>query len=186
MATDKFKAMVHVIVASCHDPYKLGATRLNKICWYSDSSAFRALGAAITGEVYVKRPKGPVPYNILKAMRSLEEEGKIAVKESVHPVYKTRLFYSLEEPRTDMFSGVESSIIHDVARAICENHTANSISELSHDQIWAAATDGEQIPMFATLVADAGEVTPEVAEWADSVLKAASLNQQGDNSRVAG
>jgi hypothetical protein len=37
MATEKFKAMVHYIVAACDDPQRLGAVRLNKICWFTDT-----------------------------------------------------------------------------------------------------------------------------------------------------
>ena len=56
MATEKFKALVHFIVHECQEnPSKLGAIRLNKALWYTDVVSFRASGASVTNESYVKR-----------------------------------------------------------------------------------------------------------------------------------
>lgn len=183
--TEKFKAMVHLIVASCPDPNRLGATRLNKICWFADSVSYRALGSGITTETYVKRPRGPVPKSILNTIRQLVDEGKIVVKDSGEPVYRTRLFVSLNEPNKSLFSSIELDIIAHFSKTICEEHTANSISELSHDEIWTAAIEGEEIPLYATLVADSGEITPEISAWADSVLQGMLANRAGEQNVVA-
>jgi Protein of unknown function (DUF4065) len=182
---DKFKAMVHLIIASCDDPHQLGAIRLNKICWYSDTAAYRASGVPISPEKYVKRAKGPVPKTVLAAIRDLQDSGKILVKVKDHPVYQTRLFYSLEQPDTSMFSDDEVEIIQSTLKVICENFTANSISELTHNEIWAAAVEGEEIPLNATLVSQRGEVTGEITAWADSVLSDWQSNQLGGRARVA-
>lgn len=184
MASDKFKAMVHLIVASCDDdPHRLGATKLNKICWYSDSCAYRGTGAAITIERYVKRDRGPVPNSMLHALRELEAEGKILVRISDHPIFKKRLYFSLKKPDTSSLSDDEAEIIKFFTKEICDNHTANSISALSHDVIWEAARDGETMPLYATLVATEGEVTPEIEDWANSVLTSVEQNRRGE-SRV--
>jgi Protein of unknown function (DUF4065) len=169
---DKFKAMVHFIVASADDPHRLGATKLNKICWFADTIAFRLNGEPITNAKYVKRARGPVPKNILPALRELEAEGKIKIRNSDHPVYKTRLFISLEDPDASVFTHVESGILDSVIESICEKHTANSISDLSHDRIWEAANEGEELPLYASLAGESGEITPDVLRWADSVLEA--------------
>jgi hypothetical protein len=59
MATEKFKALVHYIVASCDDPQRLGATKLNKVLWFADAFSYRATKNSITDETYVKRQRGP-------------------------------------------------------------------------------------------------------------------------------
>ena len=38
MDQEKFDALVHYICARCEDPTSLGATKLNKIMWYSDEA----------------------------------------------------------------------------------------------------------------------------------------------------
>jgi hypothetical protein len=175
MAADKFKAMVHYIVDSCEEPMRLGATRLNKICWYSDTYAYRLKGRSITGETYVKRKRGPVPKTILRIIRELEREGKIHVREHEFlPSKKIRLFVSLEDADRSVFEADEAEIIDLVRKHICEEHTAASISEASHDCIWEAANDGEEIPMAATLVAQRAELTDTVSTWAKDVIRKAA------------
>jgi hypothetical protein len=178
MSTAKFKALVHHIVASCDDPQRLGATRLNKILWFADTTFYRLTGASITGETYVKRQRGPVPKTILRTLRELENEKKIHVREKEYAGYRMRLFTPLAEPDLSLFSKVELEIISSVSEDICGRHSASSISELSHDQIWAAAQEGEEIPLFATLASHKGELTPEIAAWADSVVEQMKANQQ--------
>ena|ERR1700733_1067877 len=167
---DKFKAMVHLIVASVDDPHRLGATKLNKICWFSDTFAFRLYGKPITSERYIKRARGPVPKDILIVLKQLEDDGKIKVRHSDHPVYKTRLFINLEDADTGVFSASETEILSSVIKSICDGHTASSISDLSHNRIWEAANEGEELPLYVSLAGEAGEITPAVIAWADSVL----------------
>jgi hypothetical protein len=167
MASAKFQAMVHYVVDSCGDPHRLGATRLNKICWYSDTIAYRFHLASITDETYVKRKHGPVPKTILAALRQLEGDGKIGIREHEFlPGRKIRLFVSLVDPDVTGFDPHELHVIDYVVERVCNDHTATSISELSHDAIWDAANDGEEIPMAATLVAEPAQWTNEISSWA--------------------
>jgi Protein of unknown function (DUF4065) len=170
---EKFKAMVHYIVASSDDdPHRLGATKLNKICWFADTLAFRLSGSPITNARYVKRAKGPVPKDVLLTLKQLEDEGKIKVRHSDHQIYKTRLFINLEDADTGLFSPVELSILDSVIKTICDHHTASSISDLTHDRIWEAANEGEELPLWVSLAGRAGQITDEVTKWADSVIQA--------------
>jgi len=171
MPTEKFKAMVHYIVASCKEPQRLGATRLNKICWYSDTFSYRLRGVPITGETYVKRQHGPVPKSILHTVRQLEDEGKIHVRDHhILPSHKMRMFVALEDADTSSFKPEELQIIDFVAEQVCDNHSAVSISELSHDVIWDAANDGEEIPLAATLVASPAVPREEIIAWTKRVI----------------
>lgn len=175
MASEKFKALVHYVVASTDDPHRLGATRLNKICWYADTLAFRYAGKSITGETYVKRIHGPVPKSILATIRELEAEQKIHVREhQILPSRKMRLFQAMKDADPSIFDAEERDIIDFVVHRICHDHTAASISEMSHDAIWEAANDGEVIPMSATLVAEPAEFTEKVSAWALKVVHKAA------------
>lgn len=172
MPTAKFKAMVHQIVDSCEDPQRLGATRLNKICWFADAIAYRITGESITGETYIKRQHGPVPKTILKTIRELEGEQKIHVKDHHYlPSKKMRLFQSLEDADPKLFSPDEHDILKFVTDFVCNRHTAASISAVSHDVIWDAANEGEEIPMCTTLVAQPAQLTPAAKSWAEGMIK---------------
>jgi hypothetical protein len=166
---DKFKAVVHFIIANCEDPNKLGATKLNKILWYSDTYAFKAQGVSVTGSEYLRRKRGPVPARILQALNQLESEGKISITHPDVP-FQVRIFKSLEGVENGSISTSEKEIIQSVSKYICDEYTAGSISELSHDEVWDAAVDGEPIPLEATLVSVTGDYRPQVQNWANQVL----------------
>jgi len=76
LSPGKLKAMAHYVIAGS-DPARLGSIRLNKILWYVDTLHYRANGASMSGETYVKRQHGPVPEHVLRALGKLEEEDAI-------------------------------------------------------------------------------------------------------------
>ena len=172
MATKKFKALVHFMIHECKDyPSRLGSIRLYKSLWYTDVDAFGAAGASVTNESYVKRKRGPVPSHILETIDELKAEGKLHVEEPKWR-YDTRRYISLAAPDTGVLSEDEKKRARAVLATVL-GCTANEISESTHDIIWDAANDGEEIPMYATLVSERGEITEEIKEWARQILKAA-------------
>ena len=167
--TDRFKNLVHYIIGQCTDrPDQLGAIRLNKALWFSDVIAYQMTGTSITGETYLKRERGPAPQHILQAIRQLSEEGKITV---VEPRYEfdTRKFYE-REPAPEDLSEEHKQLVHAVLGCMLRN-TANQVSEMSHDIIWKMAAEGEEIPLYATLASNPGEMTEEFFGWARSILE---------------
>ncbi len=170
MATEKFKALVHFIVHECQDnPSKLGAIRLNKALWYTDVTAYRSAGASVTNEAYVKRKMGPVPSHILATVSELKAEGLLHVTEP-QSQYDSRKYISLVEPDTSSLSEDEMELAKAVLSAVL-GVTANAISEMTHDIIWEAASEGEEIPLHATLASDRGTVTDEVKDWARAIVE---------------
>jgi hypothetical protein len=147
----------------------LGATKLNKIAWFADTLSYRLTGSSISGETYVKRQFGPVPKNVLSALESLKNDGKIVQREP-KASFQPREFVSLVAPDPSAFSDQERSLLDAVIHEVCHNHTATSISGLTHDQIWDAAIIGEEIPMWAVLAASPGELTVEDFDWATGVV----------------
>lgn len=166
---DKFKALVHFIIANCENAAQLGATRLNKILWFSDMEAYHVTGVSITGSRYVRRDRGPVPARILNALDELKAEDKIEITEPTQR-YAPRLFESKQAPDESIFSDYELELVRALSSHIQNKFTATGISEASHDEIWGAATEGEEIPLNATLVKSRGDYRAEVIQWADSVI----------------
>lgn len=165
---DKFSALVHYICWRCQDPTKLGAIKLNKVLWFSDAIAFAQSGRSITGAKYIKRQFGPVPQKILQALERLERDHKLAVRERDYHGRTKREYFALEPPEISAFSAEEISLVDSVIDAVCDHHTATSISELTHDDAWQLARIGEEIPLHAFLAAESGELTEESLAWAKS------------------
>ncbi len=170
---NKFKNLVHYICAQrSGDPSSLGAVKLNKILWLSDFSAYYHLGDSITGARYVKRQFGPVPHQIVSVMNELQKEGAIEVKEVTH-YGKPKKEYAVKYGTSiDHFPQEEKRIIDSTIKLICDSHTAASISEASHDHVWKAAEDGEEMPYY-TVFSVPGKITEDELEWAKMQLESA-------------
>jgi hypothetical protein len=69
----------------------------------------------------------------------------------------------------DSFTREEISIVDLVIGEVCNEHTAKSISKISHDAIWEMAEIGEDLP-FYTVLAEQGEITEEDVAWADTKI----------------
>lgn len=165
----KLKALVHYVIAKS-DSSRLGAIRLNKILWYVDTLSYRAEGASLTGGAYVKRQFGPVPKHILATLGELEHDNAIVIRNRERFGKPMRDYVALTDPDTSSLSPDELALVDEVRDEICYAHTAESISELSHDQVWDAANIGEEIPMWATLASTPGPVTAAVGAWADGAI----------------
>lgn len=166
---DKFQNLMLYILGKCEDHRSLGATKLAKILWYADANHYIQHGKSITGAVYEKRQFGPFPKGNMQACKALESSRKIFVQES--PSYgdasPETLFIALEKPQMDSFTAEEISLVDD----ICNNHTATSMSDPSHDIIWDAATIGEEIPLRAVWASRIGELTGDDIEWAKQQIE---------------
>lgn len=168
--TAQLKELTHYICWKAEDSSTLGATKLNKALWFSDTLAYRLSGKSITGAAYVKRQYGPVPQRILPILRELEAEGALVIRESQHFNRIKRDFIALRPADPFAFSQEEREVIDDVVAWVCDHHTATSISDLSHDVIWDAAEIGEEIPYCAVLAATPGVVSEADMVWADDVI----------------
>lgn len=177
MASAKLKESVHRVIATCNNPARLGAVRLNKILWFSDCEAYRQNGTSITGERYIKRQLGPVPARILEAIRELQGEDTIAVKDAPHYNSTMRHFFSLNDATPETLSPQDIELLDSYTNVICENYTALGISNVSHDNVWEAAVMGEEIPLYTIFASNPGTVTEDVQAWASSIIESALENR---------
>lgn len=169
---DRFSQFVNMVISDCDDPKTLGATRLNKILWFSDVESYRATGKSISGSSYIKRKRGPVPATILKTLETLKSSGLISIKEPKEQ-YAVREYISTGSADESMFNDFEKDLAKNISNEIRSNYTATEISDISHDIVWDAAYDGEEIPLQATLVSSKGEYKDKIITWADSVIPSA-------------
>ena len=155
-------------------PSKLGAVKLNKILWLADFNRYYETGKAITGaRYYVKRQYGPVPSHIPVALKELEAAGALSVGSTQFHGHEKTQYVVHREPNTKAFDADELSVVDRAIDFVCTAHTAKSISEMSHDHIWQAAQDGEEIPYY-TIFANPGEISDDEREWGRHNWKAST------------
>jgi hypothetical protein len=144
---EKFKTFVLYVAWKAGRRDWFGATKLNKVLWFSEARAFVLHGNPITGATYIREKFGPVPRQMMPAQAELEREGKIRV------FREGKLSRITADSRPDMsqFSKQELQIIDYWIEHIDREHTATTISDKSHDYAWDIAHEGEEIPLFAIL-----------------------------------
>ena len=165
------KDMVHYICAKVDSPNKLGAIKLNKILFFSDSITYLNEGESITGETYIKRQYGPVPKSILPIISELVTNKRIVTRDKKYQGITKREYISLKEPNLKEFFAEEIALIDNIINFVCDGHTAESISDLTHDDIWEMAEIGEEIPLNAAFVAYLGEIDESDVKWGMSSIK---------------
>lgn len=151
---------------------KLGAVKLNKILWFIDTTYFRMHQKSLSGiDEYVKLPKGPVPPDIQKTLESLKNAGDIKIEDKEFYGHQKRHFEIIKTFNGECFSSEEKKLIGDMVLEICNDHTADSISNLSHTVVWNDAQMGKKIPVYACLAENVEEITPEVLAEAWELVK---------------
>jgi hypothetical protein len=170
VGSDRTKQVAHYVIARSR-PELLGATKLNKVMWFADVLAYRMIGKTITGqESYQKQRHGPVPNNIVISIRSLINDGAITKRNAPTPSGIRHEYLWLKEPNVNLFSAQEIDILNQMIDAVCENYTAASISEFSHDPLWEETPMFEQIGIGAASI-DIGTVSGKYLEWALSSIE---------------
>jgi hypothetical protein len=173
---NRLAEVTHYVIAHCV-PEKLGATKLNKVLWYSDVVFYRLFGRTITGaDTYQKRQFGPVPKGINDTLHLLQVNGAIKERYASTPAGARREFVWLTPPAVENFTADEIDVLRDVMAWICDGHSAASISELTHDVLWEETEIGRDMSVRAGAIVP-GEITPDAIEW---------VNEAFDGYRAAG
>jgi len=173
-AREKFKQLVHYVIAQAGSKPGFGATKLNKVLWFADARQYMLTGKSITGAEYIREKFGPVPKAIMPVRSELEREGAI----KVYPpksAYEGWRFRALRRPSADWFSREELQNVNWWIRYVCDEHTANSISEESHDYAWEIAKTGERLPYYAFMANRGRPPAGEELDWAREAAKRRGL-----------
>jgi uncharacterized protein YwgA len=171
----KIKDLVHYVCYRKRDrPRQLSKTKLHKILFYSDLTAFLQLRRPISGERYIKHQYGPFSSHLQDAVAELEEESKVVVSENAYEVggepRTQNVYFAILRPSVSRFSAEEILIVDEVIERISP-HTSETVSRVSHDVIWETRTIGEPIPYHSAFLYALGEVRPADLAWARNELE---------------
>jgi hypothetical protein len=152
---DKFKELVlYVADRSVEDP-AFGATKLNKILFFSDFIAYGRHGRPITGARYQRLERGPAPRELLPAQKQLAEANEAVVVKQRRFNFEQKRLLPLREPDLSLFSGEEIALVDRVIDLL-RHYDATSVSALSHEIAvgWRLAGDGEDIPYESVFISN--------------------------------
>ena len=162
----KFRALVHYIVWRAGGRESFGATKLNKVLWFADARTYMLHGHPITGESYIRQKHGPVPQHIEAILAELIADGMLRSWTEPFEMVTIRRFTTDVAPDTSPFSAGELSVVDWWIKHVADEHTARSISELSHNYTWEIAAMGEEIPLYAVFASQIRAPLGKELEWA--------------------
>lgn len=172
---DKFRALVLYVIWRAGQQEGFGATKLNKVLWFAEARHFMAYGAPITGETYIRHRHGPVPSHINEIKADLVSSGEIEVFHEEYFGNKIERFVTDLPPNVESFTSQELSLVDWWIRHVSEEHTATSISDLSHNYTWKIAAMGEPIPLYAVFATRIRAPMGEELDWAKAEAKRLGL-----------
>jgi Protein of unknown function (DUF4065) len=157
------------VAAKCASDSTFGATKLNKILFYSDFIAFANLGEAITGATYQKLPRGPAPKQLLPVLKELEREGEAAIARRSHLGFTQKRLVPLRDPDVSLFSAPELKLVNEVIEALW-GRSATEVSELSHlARGWQIVEANEEIPYWTVFIDQDQTLSPDDVLWGQSI-----------------
>lgn len=143
---EKFKELMLYIADRSERDDRFGATKLNKILYYSDFIAYRLLGNSITGADYQKLDEGPAPVQLLASRKELikDKSAKIEFRPYFN-VVQQRLI-AKRKPDLSKLHKREVDIVDEVLEELWSLN-GDEVSDRSHKEIgYRLAYDGEVIP----------------------------------------
>lgn len=148
---EKFKDAMHYVIAKVGARPGFGATKLYKILWFSEARTFVLTGKPMFGIEFVRQQFGPVPKNAMLYRKELIDEMRVRSWEETWDRHKQWQFRSLSPAPTARLNADEIKTLDYWAKHIDEDHTAQTISDQSHDYGWEIARMGESLPVYAFL-----------------------------------
>jgi hypothetical protein len=169
---DKLDAAIHYVIARVARPSDLGAVKLNKVLWFTDLELMYTAGRTLCGETFIKMPQGPWGTHVDKALKRLERTGAISEGNGSYFGYRQRQFSSLHQPNIvgGGLTPEETNVLSRMIDSICLGHTASSISEITHNDIWHRTRNRGVMPascVFEYLLIPPSE---EDLKWAGTPL----------------
>jgi len=156
--------ILYIAEKSCSDP-AFGATKLNKLLFYSDFLAYLNFGKAVTGQDYFRLENGPAPRRLLPIRQSMIEDGDIIVQKAEFCGFPQDRVVALRPANKDEFAPHELSLIDKVLE-LHKGKTASEISEESHEFVgWSLAQDKETIPYEVARLSTKQILTDEELEY---------------------
>ncbi len=159
----KFEELILYISQKCANDTKFGATKLNKILFFSDFLYYATNSRSITGQEYQRLPNGPAPRRLVPVRKRMVNERSLALfRVPLADGKHQDRTAALRSPNLGKFKADEIAMVDTVITALADKN-ADQVSNLSHKFVsWIAARNGETIPYQTIFVSNPRLTTAEV------------------------
>ena len=164
---DKTKELIILLSELSEGDGYFGATKLNKLLFFSDFLSYLQTGKAISGSMYEARQGGPMLKGFYELRDQMDGEDIVVIEKNFFS-YVQQKTIAKRSPDVSEFSSEEMNIIMRVI-SLYRDKSATQMSALSHDFLgWQAVDNGEVIP-YETALVSTRELTSEEYEFPESL-----------------
>jgi hypothetical protein len=143
---DKFRELVLYIADKCSDDPDFGATKLNKILFYSEFFSYGRYGKSITKMPYFRLKNGPAPKFLKVISEKMVDDCEIAIQPKPRFGFTQLRTVPLREADLRKLDAPDVAIVDEVISALC-GMNATSVSKYSHLEIGVRMVEEkEEIP----------------------------------------
>jgi len=161
---ERLRELIIYVAEKSRADMRFGATKLNKILYYSDFIAFKEFGKPITGAQYMRLNHGPAPTHLKPIRMGMVERGEIIIEKIPYWTRDLDVVKPLRSANTDLFEKRELLLVDSIISEL-RDLDAHEVSTLSHTRAWKVAGEREAIPYEAIFLSDK-ELTEDDMEWA--------------------
>lgn len=175
----KLRELILYVASRLHLHPKFGATKLNKILFFSDFIAYAEFGKSITNETYWRLPMGPAPKLFVQIRQQMEKDGDIVCYSVKTRSGRQDRIVHKRQPKMSEFGPEQISIVEQVIEEL-KDKDATEVSDLSHEFIgWKIVGEKEDIPYESVFLRDPKEitVTEKHRKIADSIAERDELSE---------
>ncbi len=149
---EKLRELILYVSTLSKDDRNFGATKLNKLLFYTDFLAYQKFGSAITGQEYQALPQGPAPKRLKPIMERMKRAGDLKQERRKSGRFEQIRPVPIRTADLSKFSGSEVDLISGVVQRFW-NLNASEISNESHFFLgWQLGVQGETIPYSVILI----------------------------------
>lgn len=151
------------VMKKCQHADFFGMTKLNKILWKADFSAYAGRQTPVTGRQYQRLKNGPAPVEMLPVLQDLQSADFVRIETKEMGPYLERRPIALVEPSMRFFSADDLTYL-DAAIDLYWNFSGSGVSEDSHGVAWKTRKNGDPMPYELALLSD-DELSAYEAEY---------------------
>jgi hypothetical protein len=160
---DRLRELILYIANKCITDPSYGATKLNKLLYFSDFTAYYQRGKSITGCEYMGLPQGPVPRRLMAVREDMEATRDAHMREQYVGTMVQKRLVPLREAKLELFSAWEISTVDSMIEMFWSK-TARLMSEVSHNRAWRiVGTDKDALPYQAVFISNDKPTVHDVA-----------------------
>jgi uncharacterized phage-associated protein len=148
---DKFaELLVYIVSSTEHEPTS-GDTKLNKLLYFADVTAYRRTGQPISGARYKHQKRGPIAVPLMPVRKELDDRLEVSEHQVGNSAVQRRT-KALTEADISIFEDGEQEIINEVIDRF-RGCKAKDMEHFAHEEpAWRMTEDEEEMTYRSSLL----------------------------------